>query len=114
MPISNQPTNNSCFPFHTQHSKQATTSENQLELEHETCPSLTQARSPHSSERSSLAQASPSRLGESSNSGTVASAISCLGETSSPKRYCSSLKTKARRLSDNSSRKPGRASTSLA
>jgi len=44
----------------------------------------------------------------------VASAISRLGETSSPERDCSSLKTKARRLSDSSRRKPGRASANLA
>ena len=68
MPISNKPTNNSCFPFHTQHNKislsfnltqhtwhhtscvydkkhpirqASTTLENKSKLEHETCPSLT-------------------------------------------------------------------------
>ncbi|QCD89710.1 hypothetical protein DEO72_LG4g656 [Vigna unguiculata] len=87
--------------------KQATTSGNQSELEHETCPSIAQARSPRSGGRGSLTQASPSHLGESSSSGTVASAISRLGETSSSERDCSSLKTKARRLSDSWSRKPG-------
>ncbi|QCE00759.1 hypothetical protein DEO72_LG7g2049 [Vigna unguiculata] len=47
---------------------QATTSENQSELEHETCPNLAQAISPCSSERGSLTQASPSHPTESSSS----------------------------------------------
>ncbi|QCE10186.1 hypothetical protein DEO72_LG10g1412 [Vigna unguiculata] len=93
--------------------RQATTSENKSEPEHETCSSLTQARSPRSSERGSLAQVSPFRLGESSSSGIVASTISRLGETSSPERDYLSLKTKACHLSDNSSRNPRRAYASL-
>jgi len=48
------------------------------------CISLAQVRSPRSSERGSLAQASPSRLGESSNNEYCkVSASSRLGESSS-------------------------------
>jgi len=52
----------------------------------QTFPRLAQARRPRLGERGSLAQASPSCLGESSNRRTMVSAISRLGETSSPER----------------------------
>ena len=79
----------------------------------QTCPSLTQAKRPRSGERGSLTQASPSYLGESSNRGIVAYAISRLGETSSLEGDYPSLKTKAHRLSDSSSRKHGRVAADL-
>jgi len=122
MPISNQPTNNSCFPFHTLH-KKISFSFNLIQhtWHHTSCicgktryqtgkqphqgtnQNYNTKRAPVTLRLEVIAQASPFRLGESSSSGTVASTMRLLiaqNEGLSPERQFS--------------QKPGRASASLA
>ena len=65
---------------------------------------LAQAGSPRSGERSALAQAADSRLGETATIPLEGFANSRLGEAVSPGRDCSSLKNTAPRLGERSSR----------
>ncbi|QCE00067.1 hypothetical protein DEO72_LG7g1353 [Vigna unguiculata] len=68
---------------------------------------LAQAGSPRSGERSDLAQAADSRLGETAIVPLEGFANSRLGEAVSPGRDCSSLKNTAPRLGERSSRNLG-------
>ena len=69
---------------------------------------------PRSSERSALAQAADSRLGETTPISLEGFANSRLGEAVSPGRDSSSLKNTASRLGERSSRKPERVPVILA
>ena len=75
---------------------------------------LAQAKSPRSGERSALAQATDSRLGEIATKALGGFANARLGKTISLERDGLSLKTQFTRLSEYSSKNPGRGSASLA